>query len=395
MDGGRKNPAVADCGYAIAWTLIIYATVPVAQPVMQFLGRNFGGDPVLGKAMAALVLTVVALTGMRLVRRPLFGVKQAAAGVAVVSGYIYFMCTMKIPAEKIHFLEFGILVVLAFRAFRHAFANRYVYLLILPLCLLVGLVDESIQSIVPKRVGEIEDVFKWDLASIVLALVGLSLAWMPEGLHQPPGKRQVWATFGGWAAALIGTALFMHALSDFGYRINDPNIGCFNSAFVRSELKRIDAAHGAETAPLIDASDDTDYRRFLEIHTSRNDPYVHEARVHVYRRDKYLKKFMTPADAPTDAEKTRMLHVAVMENRILEIYFPELISHSNRHWKEMKSGLERQLRDRGALTPNYESAVGEGMIILFGLQDLWIGTALLIVILFIVAAQISTRLPNS
>jgi len=90
-----------------------------------------------------------------------------------------------------------------------------------------------------------------------------------------------------------------------------------------------------------------------------------------------------------------VLHVAVMENRILEIYFPTMISHSKRHWKEMKADLERQLSDRGAAgrpTPAYESAVGEGMIILFRLRDLWIGTAILVVILWTGSTLISKRL---
>ena len=158
MDGLSRTSAFLDSLAAGLWILIIFATVPFAQPVMQFLGSRLGGDPNLGKGVAVILFLALAGVIRKMVRRRGFGVPRILVGFAVLAGYVYFMWTMEIPAEKIHFLEFGILVILVFRALKHAFAHRGVYLLVFPFCLLVGLVDEYIQSLVPQRVGEIADV---------------------------------------------------------------------------------------------------------------------------------------------------------------------------------------------------------------------------------------------
>ena len=394
MASSEKSRAALDVMCAILWTLVIYATIPFMQPVMQYLGARLGHDAGLNKIMASIVFLTIFLFAAKLVRRRGFGVERGLWLSAVIAGYGYFMWIIEIPPEKIHFFEFGILVILVFRALRHSFAAPIVYFAVLPVCLMVGLSDEYIQSKVPKRVGEIADVLQWDLSAILLALICIVKAWVPEGRGKI-ARRQVWIVLGLWVAMLISCAGFVQLLSDFGHRLEDPSIGTFNSAFGKEDLTQTDAGRGSEAAVLIDASEDSTYGQFLQKYTHRTDPYVHESRVHLFRRDRYLRKSGdTDAEAAED-EKTKFLHIAVMENRILESHFAVLMKNSRRRWPdELKTGREEQLTARHALTPNYESAVGARMITSFSLKTLWSIMGLACAGLVLSAAFIAGRCPD-
>lgn len=385
------KPLRRDMTAAGVWTLIIYATIPYAQPVLQFLGRNFGGDPNLNIGVVTVVMSAVLVLSYKLIRRPGFGLGRGIWLGAVFGGYVYFMNHMEIPAEKIHFLEYGILSVLIFRAVRHVIANEIVYYLTFAICYLIGVSDEFIQSMVPKRVGDIVDT-GWNLAAVLLALIGVSKVWVPANLDRPIRKGHVWIAFAAWAAGILSCAGFIHELSDFGYRIHDPRIGSFNSAFPKDRLAQIDAGWGAAAAAVLDETDDTEYGEFLKKYSSKSDPYLHEARVHLFRRDRYLRKFLDPKTEGSDTEKISMLHIAAMENRILESYFPTLMAHTARHrWRELQTDVEDRLARRQALAPNYESAVGKRMITQFDIPELWASAVILIITFAFGAAWYSRR----
>lgn len=373
---GAKRQVIIDYIAALVWTLVIYASINYTVPILRFLGSNLGGDNNLNILFAGLLFAALAAVGWKLVRRPGFGTTRACGAAALLAVYGYFMWSMEIPAEKIHFLEYGILAALMFRALRHHIPHPLVYAVTFAVCYVIGLSDEYIQTFTPWRVGEIVDTF-WNLLACGLAILGLAFVWIPEGLDGRSRKGHWLTFFLVWTVAIIACAAFMENLSDFGHKLTDPDIGRFNSAFTAEEFLREDAMRGTETAGLMDATDDTGYNAFLRIHTPKNDPYTHEARVHIFRRDRYLRKSGEPDDAPTDTEKARLLHIAVMENRILEKYYPTLLANSKtRAWgKEKIAELETYLSDRRALNPDYESAVGARMITRVDKQALWSGVA--------------------
>lgn len=59
------------------------------------------------------------------------------------------------PEERLHFVEYGILGILAFKAFGKGFKKVMIAILFV---LLIGTLDEIIQFILPNRVGDIRDV---------------------------------------------------------------------------------------------------------------------------------------------------------------------------------------------------------------------------------------------
>lgn len=371
---------------AVLWAAVIFGTIRYAQPLMQFLGEHLGHDAGLNKIFTAVIFA--ALTGLcvRLVRRPGFNAARGAWTALVVAGYGYAMYAVELPIEKLHFLEYGILAVFVFRAARHALPRVCAYAVVVPVCYVVGVLDEYLQSFMPRRVGEISDTFI-NLAAAILATIELVFAWIPAGIDQPIQKRHIWWVFAAWTAALLAGAGFIHLVSDFGYRLTDPSIGTFRSSFSREDMARYDRERGAEAAAIIDASDDTAYPNFLITHSRKTDPYIHECRVRLFRRDRYLRKARSDDPDATTGERLEFLRVAVMENRILESYYPTLMARSNRLWGDIKSEMERELSAKNALAPTYISPVGGQLITAFRLKELWAGIALADILLLIWVAR--------
>ena len=74
------------------------------------------------------------------------------------SAYGYGMMIMKIPEEKIHFLEYGFLAFLICRALRLDWGDLKSYSGAFFLTFLLGWLDEGIQAILPNRYYQLSDV---------------------------------------------------------------------------------------------------------------------------------------------------------------------------------------------------------------------------------------------
>jgi hypothetical protein len=84
---------------------------------------------------------------------------------------------------------------------------------------------------------------------------------------------------------------------------------------------------------------------------------VHEARVHLFRRDIYFDTSLKHGDDP--AEFARRLTVAWRENQIMKKYFFNTLRHSDYVWSDEKSALARQHHRSDAL---YDSGVSRNLI---------------------------------
>jgi uncharacterized membrane protein YccC len=93
--------------------------------------------------------------------------------------YIWGLNSLKLPIEKMHFVEYGLLSVLLFRALRYNMRGKSIYLNsgIAVFCL--GLLDEGIQYILPNRVYEVKDVIINTIAGM-LGLFVIGLCFQPK-----------------------------------------------------------------------------------------------------------------------------------------------------------------------------------------------------------------------
>ena len=86
------------------------------------------------------------------------------------SVYFFLMKQFELPAERIHFLEYGLLAYLAYKALeRDIIQKKVLYVLTLFIVSGVSLLDEGIQYLLPNRVGEFRDV----ALNVVSGVMGL------------------------------------------------------------------------------------------------------------------------------------------------------------------------------------------------------------------------------
>ena len=83
-------------------------------------------------------------------------------------------------------------------------------------------------------------------------------------------------------------------------------MGVFFSRFTREELRSLDGARADEAARRLDEfRDPARYAEFLRTWTPVSDPFVHEARVHLFRRDQMMARVRelrgTPGPCTTSA----------------------------------------------------------------------------------------------
>ena len=90
---------------------------------------------------------------------------------------------MHVPVEKIHFIEYGILSLMLYKAFFTDRSDFTIFLKALCFGYLIGLLDEFIQYLLPNRFGEIIDTI-WNGLSVGLIQLSIWGVWRPEGVSK-------------------------------------------------------------------------------------------------------------------------------------------------------------------------------------------------------------------
>ncbi len=152
----------------ISYVVLIYLTLPVMRPVLNYLkahlGIRFGlyTDVVLIAMMFGLAVTFI---------RSKLTWKQWLVVSAVFFLYGYGLKVLKIPEERIHLLEYGFLSFLVYQIYSSARPVLTGYWQTFLTVCFIGTLDEIIQYCLPNRVGDIRDI----ILNIVSGLLGLIL----------------------------------------------------------------------------------------------------------------------------------------------------------------------------------------------------------------------------
>lgn len=364
------------------WSLTIFATIPLARAIERQVRTRWGAE-VFSHTVIAVVLLAAGAAVAYLVR---FGTPARSAylwlaGTAAIFVGYTIQLGFGSPIEALHFVEYGVLGVLAYRALVHRLRDPGVYLAAAALCAIVGILDELVQWATPRRIWDLRDIWLNFFAG-VLAEVALAKGLRPRIISGPLTPASV-----RWACRLSLTATLLLAASllntppriawyadrlpllaflktnqgvmlEYGYLYDEPDTGRFRSRFSPEELRRIDAERGPEAAQILDRfRDPSIYDRFLATYTPVSDPFVHEARVHLFRRDTYLAASEKYRDS--EREYRRHLTVVFRENQIMEEYF-----HHALHRSSYVLPPERIADLRAHLLPDYvyESRVSERLV---------------------------------
>jgi hypothetical protein len=284
---------------AAAAAAAVILSAPFAQEAFEYLSTSWPGQfrtiAIGATAVPVCIALLCAATQIR--DRHLFRYGLLALAVGVGAAYI-FASALGVT-ESFHFIEYGVLGLLFYRAWRPL---DDISLLILPLVAgtIAGTFDEWFQWFIPIRAGEARDI----VLNAVASLCGLCVA---VGID-PPGRLALRLRSGsavrvaGWTCAgLVVFAAFFLTVH-VGYVVNDPEIGSFRSRYTGEALAR--------------ASDERAVRW-------RRRPPI-ERRL-LWREDHYLTEGLWHVRRRNDAWKDGDVATAWRENRILEKFYAPVL----------------------------------------------------------------------
>jgi hypothetical protein len=333
-----------------AWSLLIFATVPIAEYIQKGVEESLGRNAFIAMAIVVTML-VTALVVLR--GRTTAQLSAGRAAILLALAGVFVMATVRLsslPEEATHFVEYGILAGLAYWALAPRTRNRLVYPTALMVCACVGQIDEALQWVMPGRYWELRDV-GLNLTASVLVLTAIALGLSPAGTQGDIDARSVRRLLRASMAAALLLAMSMlntpnriawytsrlpalaflanadSAMFEYGYYYDDKDTGSFKSRLSPAALAAADRTRGADVGMILDRYDQPEeYADVLRIYSPVTDPFVHEIRVHLFRRDRYYERALGyPAESH---DRLRCATIAYSEHKILEKYFGNTLSHS-------------------------------------------------------------------
>jgi len=152
---------------------LIYSTLYIVRPICTFL-KSVTPFPLLINTLCITLLIFTAI-GIRMKVRITRWSSYFLLCV-VLSAYLYGLVTIQYPEEKIHFIEYGFLAYLVFKAIRLDIRKPIAYGYAFLLTSIFGWIDEGIQYCLPNRYYQMEDV----VLNSVSAALGLFLVFVIE-----------------------------------------------------------------------------------------------------------------------------------------------------------------------------------------------------------------------
>jgi len=353
----RKAKIFLSWLYVSLCALSIFLIVPLARTIQKFVSDNWArsvfGYAVLAAVGAAfLILSAVLLLKLK-IRTP----SQYFWLAAVAAAYAYFTLSLwKNPEEAVHFLEYGLLGFFLFRAFRFHIKDKSIFLAAFLAGAFIGIWDEILQWAVPGRYWDIRDV---GLNALSCALFQLAL-W--KGIKPKMPEKNISHRSIKINVILISVNLILlglcfsntparvrtytkvlpflsflekqEAMSEYKYKHEDPEIGVFYSRLSKAELLQQDRERAQEFGDVLTFWSDKPYAEYLDFFPGSVHPFLHEIRVHIFRRDRRLDLALSSDDPNMRKEN---LFIAYKENQILEQYFENSLAGSPYQWDPQKS----------------------------------------------------------
>jgi len=161
---------------SITWTLFIYTTLPFVRPVCNYLKAHL---PFSFSINFLLIATILYVTGPWILKLKKAGLVLSCMYILTLLIYIAGMIYLELPEERIHFLQYGILVYFVFRTLTFYSSGIKVYALSFIVVALIGWGDEGIQRLLPQRYFEWKDVG----LNCISAALGLCLIHIGQRLN--------------------------------------------------------------------------------------------------------------------------------------------------------------------------------------------------------------------
>ena len=143
----------------IVYTLIVLVALPWVRAIWNFIGDKTG-------AVIIILLYAGSVIGYYLYTRKILFIICLSILIALIFIWV------PLPVERIHFIEYGIMGWLAYRA---GGKKAFIYVIA------VGIIDEIIQGILPNRIYDMRDIWMNIIGGgLGMILAGCGLARQPD-----------------------------------------------------------------------------------------------------------------------------------------------------------------------------------------------------------------------
>ncbi|NIM91657.1 MAG: hypothetical protein GTO17_12000 [Candidatus Aminicenantes bacterium] len=401
--------------YWLSWlwvflcALAIFLVVPTARAIQSFVSARWGrplfGYSVLFIIVSAFVILVYVLVFRLKIRSP-----SNYIWLSVVAGlYVYFTIRLwRAPEEAVHFLEYGLLGFFLFRALSFTIKDKTIYLAAILIGSLVGIFDEILQWIMPLRYWDLRDV-GLNAFSVVLFQTALWKGIQPKIISEKIKSMSIRLVSSLLAANILLLGICMsntpqrvarytklipglsflqkeETMTEFRHKHRDPEIGVFYSRLSLEKLEKTDKERSFTYAQILKEWMEKDYENFLRDFSGSTHPFLHELRVHIFRRD---KKYEAGLLAEDEKKKREALFIAYKENLILEKYFGRTFRKSEYKWTKEKTKETEVLIDKSQF---YRSAVSYGLFSSFGEITMWLSIFAFLALLVLFNVWIAPKL---
>jgi len=172
-----RRAEIFDWSLLALLVLAVYATLGYARTLFDLISAAGMADVLKGGVLALLAaIGVGLLVWMTLIAR-VRRVGDYAMLAALAAAYALVLLTLsEMPVERVHLIEYGVVGLLAHRALRHRFTGGDRTLLAVLITLNVGLGDELIQGLLPRRFYDTKDIVVNALAGLLGVLAAAILA---------------------------------------------------------------------------------------------------------------------------------------------------------------------------------------------------------------------------
>lgn len=362
----------------VLWIVLIYTTIPFVRQLREAFIARWPAEAIgFGVMLVVLTATVGAIILLRRLQRPRKHVLWLLA--VATATLLWTKDLMGQPEEAVHFLEYGVLGLLLYRALSFRVLDTTVFVAAALVGVIVGTVDEIIQWIVPGRYFDFRDIALNGGASVLIQIVIWRMA-RPSGrpvrlssFRLPLRLAAVWVLLlvlciSATPSRVPLAAHFLPRLSatheaicDYGHLHSVDDTTRFRSRLSLEDLASNDDSRAGKVAAILDSSRGS-YKEFLLAHPSAEDPFAYEARVHIFTRERNLAKALKSAEGSTAHRD--LMTTAFRENLILESFFTATISRSTFAWEPGK-----RARIEAAQDPHFKFTSRVGAHLITGISE--------------------------
>lgn len=156
----KKNKTISPI-LVVLYVIVVYSTIPFAPYVVDFLRKIF--KQYYGVFVSTLIITLIAfivVNSVKYLKNP-----RTAFWLLFLSfSGVFILITLEIPAERVHFMQYGFLAYLLIVASKRESISKYIFAFVLGS--IIGFVDELIQLFfqyqkffdLPRRYFEWKDI---------------------------------------------------------------------------------------------------------------------------------------------------------------------------------------------------------------------------------------------